>query len=282
MNATIFHHHRKKCREGRIDEAFYHREAKRMNLDRRTFLKFASLGLLAVTAKPAIDLLTRPGVARALGLKGKETGRLAMAINLKSCTAESGCRDCVLACHSLHNVPDIGASKEEIKWIWETEYHRAFAENEIENTPLKGTSVLLLCNHCDNPPCVRVCPTQATWRRDDGIVMMDYHRCIGCRYCMAACPYGSRSFNWRDPRPHIKNINMNYPTRTRGVVEKCNFCEERLAAGELPACVEACKQGALTFGELKPGTELQRLLAENFALTRKAELGTRPQVSYIV
>jgi molybdopterin-containing oxidoreductase family iron-sulfur binding subunit len=142
---------------------------------------------------------------------------------------------------------------------------------------------MVLCNHCDNPPCVRVCPTQATFKRpEDGIVMMDYHRCIGCRYCMAACPYGSRSFNWREPRQYVNDINMNYPTRTRGVVEKCNFCEERLAEGKLPACVEACKQGALTFGELKPGTEIQRLLSENFALTRKPELGTKPHVYYIL
>ncbi len=253
-----------------------------MNFDRRTFLKLVSLGLLAVTARPAIDFLARPEIAQALGLKVGELGRLAMAVNLKSCTADNGCRDCVLACHAVHNVPEIGNRKEEVKWIWEADYTQAFPEHEAENTPLKGSSVLLLCNHCDNPPCVRVCPTQATWRRDDGTVMMDYHRCIGCRYCMAACPYGSRSFNWREPRQYINNVNMNYPTRTRGVVEKCNFCEERLAEGKLPACVEACKQSALTFGELKPGTEIQRLLSQNFAVTRKPELGTRPQVYYIL
>ena len=94
--------------------------------------------------------------------------------------------------------------------------------------------VLLLCNQCDDPPCVRYCPTRATWKREDGIVMMDFHRCIGCRYCMAGCPYGSRSFNWRDPRPFIKKINLEFPTRTRGVVEKCNFCVERLAPGSHP------------------------------------------------
>ena len=253
-----------------------------VEINRRTFLKLASLGLLAAAAKPAIDLLARPEIARALGLESTVRGRLAMAVNLKACTAEEGCSDCVLACHSVHNVPDIGTRKEEVKWIWEATYLQAFAEEETQYAPLKDAPVLLLCNHCDNPPCVRVCPTQATWRRDDGIVMMDYHRCIGCRYCMAACPYGSRSFNWRDPRPHIKDINLNYPTRTKGVVEKCNFCEERLAEGKLPACVEACKKGALTFGELKPGTDIQRVLSQSFSLTRKAELGTRPQVYYIV
>jgi len=253
-----------------------------MNLDRRTFLKLASLGLLAVAAKPAIDLLARTEIARALGLDSTARGRLAMAIDLKACTAEAGCRDCVLACHSVHNVPDIGTAKEEVKWIREATYGQAFSGQETQYAPLKDARVLVLCNHCDNPPCVRVCPTQATWRRDDGIVMMDYHRCIGCRYCMAACPYGSRSFNWRDPVPYIKEINLNYPTRTKGVVEKCNFCEERLALGLQPACVDACKTGALTFGELKPGTDIQRVLSQGYSLTRKAGLGTRPQVYYIV
>ena len=97
---------------------------------------------------------------------------------------------------------------------------------------------------------MRVCPTQATWKREDGIVMMDWHRCIGCRYCMAACPYGSRSFNWLDPRPYIHNPNPEFPTRTKGVVEKCNFCAERLGTGRPPACVEACPEKALVFGDL--------------------------------
>ena len=253
-----------------------------MNLDRRSFLKLASLGLLAAAAKPAIDLLARPEIARALALEGAAPVRLAMAIDLKACTGQEGCSDCVLACHTVHNVPDIGTRKEEIRWIRESTYQQTFPGQEQQYSQIKDAPVLLLCNHCDNPPCVRVCPTQATWRRSDGTVMMDYHRCIGCRYCMAACPYGSRSFNWSDPQPHIKDINPDYPTRTKGVVEKCNFCEERLALGQPPACVAACKKGALTFGELKPGSELQRVLSQGYSLTRKAELGTRPQVYYIV
>ncbi len=253
-----------------------------MNLDRRTFLKLASLGLLAAAAKPAIDLLARPEIARAFGFENTVPGRLAMAIDLKACTAEAGCRDCMLACHSVHNIPEIETAREEVKWIREATYGQAFSSQETQYAPLKDARVLLLCNHCDNPPCVRVCPTQATWRRDDGIVMMDYHRCIGCRYCMAACPYGSRSFNWSDPVPYVKEINLDYPTRTKGVVEKCNFCEERLALGLQPACVEACKTGALTFGEIKPGTDIQRVLSQGYSLTRKTQLGTRPQVYYIV
>jgi molybdopterin-containing oxidoreductase family iron-sulfur binding subunit len=143
--------------------------------------------------------------------------------------------------------------------------------------------VLVLCNHCDNPACVRVCPTKATFKRADGIVMMDWHRCIGCRYCVVGCPYGARSFNWRDPRPFIAEPSPEFPTRTRGVVEKCNFCDERLARGLLPACIGACKQKALVFGDLdRVDGELRRLLRAGRTLRRKPALGTNPKVFYIV
>ena len=141
----------------------------------------------------------------------------------------------------------------------------------------------VLCNHCENPPCVRVCPTKATFRRPDGIVMMDYHRCIGCRLCMAACPYGARSMNFRDPRPFITKINPDFPTRTKGVVEKCNFCAERLAQGKLPACVLACRQNAILFGDLNDSTsDIRKLIGKRFNLRRKAHLGTAPQIYYIL
>ena len=111
--------------------------------------------------------------------------------------------------------------------------------------------------------------------------MMDYHRCIGCRYCMAGCPYGSRSFNWQNPVPFIKEKNPNYPTRTRGVVEKCNFCAKRLSEGLLPACVEACPEKALTFGNLlDPNTEIREILKTRHILRRFPELGTEPNVYY--
>jgi molybdopterin-containing oxidoreductase family iron-sulfur binding subunit len=128
---------------------------------------------------------------------------------------------------------------------------------------------------------VRVCPTQATWARDDGVVTIDAHRCIGCRYCVAACPYGSRSFNWIDPAPYVRPPLAIYPTRTRGVVEKCNLCEERLADGGLPACVEACPERAMVFGDARdPASEVRRVIRERRTLRRKPELGTRPQLYY--
>jgi molybdopterin-containing oxidoreductase family iron-sulfur binding subunit len=140
----------------------------------------------------------------------------------------------------------------------------------------------MLCNHCENPACVRVCPTQATFRNSEGIVVMDYHRCIGCRFCMAGCPFGARSFNFEDPRPYIAETNPRFPTRMRGVVEKCTFCSERLAAGELPLCVEA-SDGAITFGDLTdPESDVRKVLAENFTIRRKPTLGTEPSVYYIM
>ncbi len=112
--------------------------------------------------------------------------------------------------------------------------------------------------------------------------MMDMHRCIGCRYCMAACPYGARSFNWRDPRPYLKEVNLNYPTREIGVVEKCTFCDERVSKGQMPACVEV-SGGALIFGDLSdPNSKVREALRTYFTLRRKAHLGTYPQVYYIV
>jgi molybdopterin-containing oxidoreductase family iron-sulfur binding subunit len=211
--------------------------------------------------------------------------RLAMAIDTRTCLEKDGCRACVEACHRAHNVPSIAGRQHEVKWIWKQPVEKAFGQDDPRAFPasLRGHEVLVFCNHCDNPPCVRVCPTQATWKRDDGIVTIDEHRCIGCRYCVAACPYGSRSFNWSDPRPHIARIDPAYPTRTTGVVEKCTLCEERLADGRPPACVEACPEGALVFGDLRePSSEVSRVLDAHLAIRRKPELGTRPQVYYVV
>jgi molybdopterin-containing oxidoreductase family iron-sulfur binding subunit len=100
---------------------------------------------------------------------------------------------------------------------------------------------------------------------------------------MAACPYGSRSFNWFDPRPHIDNISADYPTRTKGVVEKCTFCDERLSRGQKPSCVEACSEGCLIFGDLNdPKSNVREVLKKNFSIRRKPGLGTDPEIYYIV
>ena len=208
-----------------------------MDIKRRQFLKIAGLSTIAgIGAPSAFNLLLKgqsSPVSHASSGGGAEeshaaapTGvRLGMVIDQRVFDANSGlAQKCTTACHTVHNVPNFGNPKDEIKWIFEVPFEKAFTNKSHyrKNEHLKGSSFLVLCNHCDNPPCVRACPTKATFKRKDGIVAMDYHRCIGCRFCMAACPYGMRSFNWRDPRPFIDKTTYNkeFPTRMRGVVEK--------------------------------------------------------------
>ncbi len=255
-----------------------------MKFDRRKFLSLAGVtAALGLGGKATFELLASGEANKAAQTKGGSTW--AMAVDLTRCFQLEGCHACMDACNAQHNVPHIENARHEIKWIWKEEYHYAFIEQENERLPenLLSKQVPLLCNHCDNPPCVSVCPTKATWKREDGIVMMDWHRCIGCRYCIAACPYGSRSFNWTDPREHLASLNPEFPTRMRGVVEKCTFCAERLAKGEQPACVETCPVHAMMFGDINDkNSEVSKALTKRFSLRRKAELGTKPEVYYLL
>jgi Fe-S-cluster-containing dehydrogenase component len=269
-----------------------------MKVSRRDFLKLAGCSSFALFA--AEPLLSTS--AAVLSEKGKGK-RMALVVDLAGCGKKEDCRDCIDACHRVHNVPHFDNGKDDIKWIWTSPFAEVFPDqNDGVQGPLASSDrghtsrpavfggmspqslpALVLCNHCDKPPCVSVCPTKATFKRPDGIVMMDYHRCIGCRYCMAACPYGARSFNWRDPRPAIHTIDPTYPTRTRGGVEKCNFCDERLAKGLKPACVEACKDRKLVFGDINdPGSDVRKAIEGRMVLRRKPGLGTRPSVYYVV
>lgn len=240
-------------------------------------------------------------LALAQDVRDAAHGRYALVIDLPRWAGLDPAvrRRCVDACHRAHNVPDLSTERSPlpraerrerhaIRWIREVGFEAAFAAqgHPLLAATLREAAVPVLCNHCDRPPCVRVCPTRATWRRDDGAVMMDMHRCIGCRYCVMACPYGARSFNFRDPRPGLAEIDPGFPTRTRGVVEKCSFCAERLEAGGIPACVEALaaelgEGSPFTFGQVGDGP-VARALAERFTITRKPELGTSPHVFYAV
>jgi molybdopterin-containing oxidoreductase family iron-sulfur binding subunit len=259
-----------------------------MDNKRRKFLKIAGLATaigmgsgLAGTVTASYKPSRSKEKPRTEAITGKRWGMVIDTTKFK--TAEDFQR-CIKACNKAHNIPDI-KGKQDIKWIWADEFEHVFPNQPNPHLVerLKGKEFLLLCNHCEDPPCVRVCPTKATFKRDDGIVMMDFHRCIGCRYCMAACPYGSRSFNFGDPRPYIEEENMDFPTRMRGVVEKCNFCAERLAEGKLPACVEAAPEGGIIFGDLDdPKSEIRQVLKENYTIRRKVDLGTNPNIYYII
>ncbi len=264
-----------------------------MEDNRRDFLKKAGLGsLVGLGVFKALDKF---GVekAYAAGSSDEDTpgARLGLVVDASKC--KEGCADCINRCHTIHNVPEFENPKDELKWLWTDPFENVFPSksHQFVSETTKSKPFLALCNHCKTPPCVRVCPAKATFKRgSDGVVLMDFHRCIGCRFCMAACPYGARSFNWNNPRIEGtdklvggKNINPNFPTRERGVVEKCNLCAERLAKNLIPACVEVCEEEALVFGDLNnPNSKIRQILKSNHTIQRKSELGTGPSVFYIV
>ena len=259
-----------------------------MNADRRHFLKIAGISAFALSAGLA-GRAAEAAVAPGKYEHGPDTlraGRWCMIIDTRKFKTEADYAPLITACREAHNVPN-APGPQEIKWLWLAPYKEGFPDDENLYGPEKFQTgkFPLLCNHCENPPCVRVCPTKATYRMEDGIVAMDYHRCIGCRFCMAGCPYGARSFNYVDPRiamPLDRVPNPAYPTRMPGVVEKCTFCAERLAVGKAPACVEA-SNGRILFGDLSnPKSNVRKVLAENFSIRRKPSLGTQPGVYYLV
>jgi Fe-S-cluster-containing dehydrogenase component len=205
-----------------------------------------------------------------------------------------GCRRCVYACVEENNQ----SRDPEIQWIRVLEFERESALRGInledgnpyydhEQVPAEDKFYLpVACQHCEDSPCSQVCPTGATWSEPDGIVVIDYDWCIGCRYCMAACPYGARRFNWGEPNLPAEDVNTNMHVlgnvpRPRGVVEKCSFCIQRVREGRYPACLEACPVGARKFGNLlDPDSEIRYLMANKRTFVLKAELETKPKFFY--
>ncbi len=244
-------------------------------MDRKDFLKTAGGSiLLAATSTYAFQFLTAPSAAW-LKIGDQSTGRkMGMVIDLTKCI--EGCDACVQACRQENNVAYHGDKRWDVHWI-----RKVTIEDEmgLQNTE---KPVILLCNHCENPPCAQVCPVQATYKRDDGIVIVDHHRCIGCRYCMIACPYNARYFNFKD---NEEWPNKAQPKRSHGVAEACNLCAHRLDKGMLPVCVEKCREigaGALNVGDINdPNSEVHRLIATGGVKRLKEDLGTNPKVYYI-
>ena len=205
--------------------------------------------------------------------------RYGMVIDSKSCIA---CHACAVACKVENNLPE---------GIW---WNRIFTDGgKNRDTPagvfplLKMSSYPLSCQHCDNPACVKVCPVGATYKdADTGVVRQDYDRCIGCRMCMAACPYtGVRSFNWEEPKYSIEIAmgDTDVSAHQKHTVEKCTFCWHRLARGEEPACVEVCPARIRYFGDLQDAkSEVSELIAKNPWKRLLPEKGTNPSVYYLV
>jgi len=285
---------------------------------RRDFLRAAAAAGLAMTAAPAFN---EPGFEKFLRKHYKEltpddkkrvfadieketlqkTGvkvhvsdpppiegvHFAYGLNLSHC---NGNRRCVEACARENNAPD----DPEIRYIRVLELDNGSQNLEDGNmyydpaqVPEPGKYYLpVQCHHCDNAPCVRACPTQATWKEPDGIVVIDYNWCIGCRYCMAACPYWARHFNWVEPSIEPDRINpdqgyISNRIRPVGVVEKCTFCLHRTRKGRYPACYEACPTGARKFGDLAdPESEVRQIFERRRVWILKEELGTKPRFFY--
>ncbi len=219
----------------------------------------------------------------------------AMVIDLDRCT---GCEACVVACRVENNIPNVGpeeaAKGRSINWIRVERYF----EGEFPDVKVKFMPVL--CQHCEEAPCEPVCPVYATYRTDEGLNAQVYNRCVGTRYCANNCPYTVRFFNFFDPvwdAPLEKALNPEVSVRTRGVMEKCTFCIQRIHKGEdkakdegrpvrdgdvTPACVQTCQTKAMYFGNIAdPESEVSRLSKSNRATRLLEDLGTKPRVIYL-
>ncbi len=197
----------------------------------------------------------------------------AMVIDLRKCV---GCNACTVACKQEHATPP------GVHWSRVLQY-------EMGSYPRVRLRFLpLLCMHCQEAPCLEACPTGATYRRADGPVLIGAVKCIGCRYCIMACPYEARTYNDGEPGGYFAGKGLTAveeagtEQHTSGVVEKCTFCADRLDQGKPPACVATCPAEARIFGDLEdPNSEVARLVAEGLAKARLEELGTRPSVLFI-
>ncbi len=232
----------------------------------------------SASIRPVADKAEREYLQKK-GREGMPGKKFVMVIDLSRCKNE---RACMKSCQNAHQLKP-------------EQHHINVLEMHDE---ANGLSYYMPkpCQHCDNPPCVSVCPVDATFKRQDGIVLVDNERCIGCRFCIAACPYSARTFNWTEPRDAEKykdisyNMELNVPQK-KGTVTKCAFSADRVRKGQLPYCVSACPNGVYYFGDANEdlvtnGTtretvRLSSLLKDNFAYTLMPELGTKPSVYYL-
>jgi len=277
-----------------------------MNLSSKLSTRRGVLGALGKLAATAAAVLVAPARAFGAQVRGILPGGRprnghwwGMAIDLDLCT---GCGACVVACRSENNVALTGHApgSEGTGIYWMELMPRTEETGDGSTLPMEFLPTP--CMHCENPPCVKVCPTNATYQNEDGIVAQIWDRCIGCRYCQVACPYSRRYFNWKEPEwpDSYKNLlNPDVATRCEGVVEKCTFCHHRIRHAReearreeraltdadvkrLPACAQSCPAEAIVFGDLNDSESLVSHLSRSPRAFRLLEhVGTRPKVTYL-
>ena len=249
-------------------------------------LAASAAGAIAGCTRAAATPSTEPAAAASAPRRS-----WGLVIDLERCAR---CAGCVVACQQENNVPPLGgeaaARTRPIHWM-----------DFLPPAPGSFAATPIPCMHCQDPPCVKVCPVGATYKTEEGITAQIWERCIGCRYCMVACPYGRRYFNWSEPRwpGDASSLNPDVAPRPRGVVEKCTLCHHRIRAvlerargdeepltddalRRLPACAQSCPAQAITFGDLAdPESEVARLAASPRATRLLPEAGTRPKVIYL-
>ena len=240
----------------------------KVDIKRRQFLSRTSAAVAGIAIAPGM-LLFDFAQARPAGEAASSAVRWGMLIDTTQC--DSGCNECVSACSKENGWPE-AKSETDVQWIRKVELKQISSGRQI--------SLPMMCQHCAEPPCVDVCPTAASFKRADGIVLVDKHRCIGCRYCMMACPYKARSFV-HEP---VENHDGAMP-RGMGTVESCTLCVHRIDKGEQPACVEACAKAghkAILFGDINdPNSEISQRIRSVASTQLCADLGLNPGFSFV-
>ncbi len=242
-------------------------------ITRRDFMAGTAKVAATVAIAPGVMLIGAAAEARPADQPASAKVRWGMLIDTNQCG--DGCQDCVTACQSEHGWGGSSSNEQQSRPDQRAQWIRKVNLKDL--TTQATHSLPMMCQHCENPPCVDVCPTQASMRRADGIVLVDRHACIGCRYCMMACPYKARSF----VHETLTNQQPHTP-RGKGCVESCNLCVHKLDAGDgATACSQACPKGAILVGDLNdPDSEIAKRLKSQMTTQIRADLGLNTGVRY--